>query len=545
MKTVSRGLVAWIAILLLLLASLTLLRLADAPLVNGAAAEGAPATAVVKDCERFGPVSSGGVGYFHECTAAVSVSGQVEIVEFGPDELSPSDEASPVGVTNDSGEWRRIADHPFGFLEVLGIVFIVSCVFAAFSTGWQEVFGRLTFRNRSPRKVGQDPSETDVIELLTPDNTKFLARYLFLAISGLGLMGIGGTFLVITDQLRTGGFWQVSLGGALVLLGALVLGSVVVGRRVVTKSIPLVVTAEGLVQPLSEGAHLLLPWDEIKSLVFDDHVLGEQVSIHVVLVDQEAEVLLREELRGNSRFGHVLASMVPAAEAERAAAIVERFKPGVSRWPARGIKRGGFGLVTAVRRTVLRWKDSTQKAKAESPGDGLTISRISDAKQHQRLGLVFLAFTLILGFAVFRDGRLGVRIGLGFFGLLFLSATAVAFRYHLNPFTRQLVFKPRWLTVVTKTARTRAWSIRWRDIDKAFVQRTPDAACRLVLCPAEVVDSYYPRESLARPLGLARESDRFIVISEIELTAEEIDLILPVLRKHVEVVDGQSGGVSR
>jgi hypothetical protein len=66
--------------------------------------------ALVTSCDRTGPVSRGGIGFYWSCTAnVISDDGRTRSARFGLDELTPDDIGKPVPVIEVSDRWQRKA----------------------------------------------------------------------------------------------------------------------------------------------------------------------------------------------------------------------------------------------------------------------------------------------------------------------------------------------------------------------------------------------------------------------------------------------------
>ncbi|MFC9250148.1 hypothetical protein [Amycolatopsis thailandensis] len=418
------------------------------------------------------------------------------------------------------------------FVVVAGIAATLAGVLAIAVTGQRAILGRFAFRRSEVREPPPLPAE--VVGFGIPDNTKFVIRILFFGLNGIGWTVFGGGLFVAADQARIDDRLPMLLGSVVFAIGLFLLGSLAFRHRETTKSLPVSVTDHGVEQPVDGDRNLVLSWDEIKEVVLDEHIAGEHFSVHVALVDLEADVLLHHELRKKSRFGHQLTPTMTAADAERFAALVDSRRPGLVRWPARETTRGGLGVVGAVRRTILRWKDGTTPRPA--PQDGLLISKVADAAKQRRTGFIALAAMVVLGFGIVTDTKVAVRVFAALLGLLMLWAAVVSLRRDQSQVVRELALKSRWITVATLTSRTRNWSVRWSDIEKVMLRRTSGTdTFHVVLRPSKAVDAYYPRERLAMPLGLKREDNGDILIAETELTSEDVKQIWPVLKKNTEV----------
>ncbi|MEU8630989.1 hypothetical protein AB0C38_02395 [Amycolatopsis sp. NPDC048633] len=121
--------------------------------------------------------------------------------------------------------------------------------------------------------------------------------------------------------------------------------------------------SDGFGQALTDGRLLVLPWDEVREVVFDEGQPGERVFVSVALIDDASVQHLADAFHRKSKYGHVLSAVLPQAGAEKAAAAIDAVRPGLVRWPDREIRRGGLGVVRPVKRLILRWG---ARAKSET-----------------------------------------------------------------------------------------------------------------------------------------------------------------------------------
>ncbi|MFD5243151.1 hypothetical protein ACFWIW_01330 [Amycolatopsis sp. NPDC058340] len=421
------------------------------------------------------------------------------------------------------------------FLVVAGTTVALAGILAGAVTGRRAVTNRFLFRRREIR--GPWPLPVDVVGFGIPDNTKFVTRVLVTVLNGTGLITFGVGLFVVADQAGIEDGSVMLLGSAVFAIGFCFTGSIAFRHRDTTKSLRVSVTDEGVEQPAEKHEPLVLPWDEVIEVIIDEHFTGRCFSVHVALAEAEAVVLLHEMFRKRSRFGRRLTPTMTAPEAERFAALVESRRPGLVRWPARKTKRGGFGV---FQRVILRWKGGTSAHPA--PQEGLSISKVVDSGKQRRAGFIALAATVVLGFGIISDTGVAVRAVAASLGLLMFSAAIVSLRRDRSQFIREVVLKPRWITVTTLTSRTWSWSVRWSDIEKIVLRRTAGTdVFHLVLSPSESVGAYYPRDRLARPLGLKHEDNGDILLAETELTSEDVKEIWPVLKRNAEVAFDSPG----
>lgn len=428
-----------------------------------------------------------------------------------------------------------VLDGGMRFLVVAGIAVVLAGILAGGVTGRRPVTNRFLFRRREIR--GLWPLPADVVDFGIPDNTKFVTRVLVSGLNGIGLITFGGGLFVVADQAESDGGSSMFFGAAVFAIGLFFLASIAFRHRETTDSLRVSVTEEGLEQPAAGDENLVLSWDEVNEVILDETVAGRRFSAHVALAEAEAVVLLQEKFRKRSKFGHRLTPTMTASEAERFADLVESRRPGLVRWPARKTKRGGFG---AFQRAILRWKDGTSAHPA--PQDGVSISKVVDSDKQRRAGFIALAATVVLGFGVISDTGVAVRVVAAVLGLVMFWVAIVSLRRDQSQVIREVVLKPGWITVTALTSRTWSWSVRWSDIEKVVLRRTAGTDTHhVVLSPSKRVDTYYPRERLALPLGLKREENGDILVAETELTPEDVKEIWSTLESKTEVAFDSPG----
>ncbi|WP_439385090.1 DUF6346 domain-containing protein [Amycolatopsis lexingtonensis] len=103
----------------------------------------ADAIARVTSCDRIGPVSRGGIGFYWVCTADVTTEdGAIRSVRFGLNELTPDDIGKPVPVER-AGEFRRAADKLVVWWAIApGIAFLLGIA------AWSVLHRRRRLRHR-------------------------------------------------------------------------------------------------------------------------------------------------------------------------------------------------------------------------------------------------------------------------------------------------------------------------------------------------------------------------------------------------------------
>jgi hypothetical protein len=133
--------------------------------------------------------------------------------------------------------------------------------------------------------------------------------------------------------------------------------------------------SDGFGQSLTDGRMLVLPWDEVREVVFDEGQPGGRVFVSIALIDDASVRHLADAYRCKSKYGYVLSAALPQAGAEKAASAIEAVRPGLVRWPDREIRRGGFGVVRRAKRLILRWgartkSETTKAVRAERSTGG-------------------------------------------------------------------------------------------------------------------------------------------------------------------------------
>ncbi|MEV6874890.1 hypothetical protein [Amycolatopsis sp. NPDC051128] len=113
---------------------------------------------------------------------------------------------------------------------------------------------------------------------------------------------------------------------------------------------------DGFGQPLEDETTLVLPWAEVRGFVFREGQPADRVALAVSLVDEAAVRYLAPGLRHESEDGYILSSAMAREEAEKAAAAIERYRPGLRRWTSKNVRRGGFGLPHPVKPLIRRWR---------------------------------------------------------------------------------------------------------------------------------------------------------------------------------------------
>lgn len=368
--------VAWILLILFVFGVVTLFRLSGVPASKvDSDFIGADATATVTKCSERGPVSLKGAGYFWECTAEVQVSPerQPRLIEFGPDELTPADSGTPVFVKYSNSDWQRNAAHPYVFLRVVGPIAIGGLLFLVYAMGIRSIAGwfipSFTRGRRSTRPVAVSRELPLELALPVPDGGDpkgVVAAFTFLTALGTALLVMAGTMIVATFRLMPGNWAAYLVALPFGLVGGSVLVAVPSARRRMkvaqgSSIIPARLTLRGFQQTARDGTPRNIHWSKIKRFVFEER-RGDLVEVHLAVVNDDAADDLAEPFRTRSRHGYLLSPYLPLQEAEHLSAVVENFKPGLTRWPTREISRGGLGLTRPTKSTVVRLKQMATTA---------------------------------------------------------------------------------------------------------------------------------------------------------------------------------------
>ncbi|RSN37994.1 hypothetical protein DL990_02965 [Amycolatopsis sp. WAC 01416] len=359
---------------LLFFVCLTMFRLAGAPEINTGQTAVGDASAVIKTCERRGPVSSEGFGYFWECDAEVTVNGHsLGAIRFDPDELTPADGTNVVGVQRSGDHWQRDVAHPYRLLHVAGLVILMIDFFAVLaalipllvSVLW--VFAQL-WRRKTPETVASGEEEQQVaIRIKAPPKPKRRSPTgaTVLGFSGLFSLVIGVWMFYLHSRL-SGDLWGFAAALSIVLLGigfsaAAAWWAFAPEKPGEVKTIEL--TEAGMRQQDDSSEALVLPWDDVRSVVFDERGRPGRISVHLTLADEASREKLLEEYRQPSKYGVLLTPEIAMEEAESASEAIEDFRPGLVHWRSRELSRGGFGPGRNSGPRLVRWKDGASAAQ--------------------------------------------------------------------------------------------------------------------------------------------------------------------------------------
>ncbi|MFG1640535.1 hypothetical protein ACGFMK_09620 [Amycolatopsis sp. NPDC049252] len=129
---------------------------------------------------------------------------------------------------------------------------------------------------------------------------------------------------------------------------------------------------DGFRQPLEDRTTLVLPWDDVRRFVFREGQQYDRIALSVSLVDADAVRNLNPDCRDESEDGYILSSAMAREEAEKAAAAIERYRPGLGRWSSKNVRRGGFGVPRPVQRLIRRMNSEEPRSvvRAEKASSG-------------------------------------------------------------------------------------------------------------------------------------------------------------------------------
>ncbi|MFJ4102651.1 DUF6346 domain-containing protein [Amycolatopsis japonica] len=380
-KTVVTCVTAWILLALFVIGVLTFLRIAGVPVtVSGSDLNGADGTATVSECAEFGPLSGRGAGYYWKCVAEVRTGpdrAPVE-VEFGPDELTPADRGQQVFVDYAAKDWQRNVPHPYEFLAVIGLVAVGGLGFIGYAVGPETVLRWLVptlRRDTGSTRAPAEPESLDLpVELKLPvpdggDRTGSVAAFIFFAATGAGFLVVAGTMIVATVRLRPDDVATYLVALPFLLPGVGLLAAIPSARRRlrVTSGASLVaaqLTSRGFVQTARDGSPRRIHWSRIKRFVFVERP-GDLVEVHLAIVGEKRDEDLAAAFCTRSDHGYLLTPFLRLQEAEHFSAVVENFKPGLTRWPTREVARGGLGLIRPAKSTVVRLKNASSGVSTE------------------------------------------------------------------------------------------------------------------------------------------------------------------------------------
>jgi len=122
---------------------------------------------------------------------------------------------------------------------------------------------------------------------------------------------------------------------------------------------------DGFRQPLEDKTTLVLAWDDVRRFVFREGQAHDRVALAVSLADEAAVRNLAPDCRHESEDGFILSSAMAREEAQKAAAAIAGYRPGLVRWTRKGVRRGGFGVPRPVKRLIKRWREDKAPAVRE------------------------------------------------------------------------------------------------------------------------------------------------------------------------------------
>lgn len=184
---------------------------------------------------------------------------------------------------------------------------------------------------------------------------------------GLFLVGLGFLVVGVTTGLAMvngGGFTLLSTVTFLVT-GLAVYPAIPAGVRWAldggyTRPVEITFTPVGMSQPVEKGQKTVA-WPSIAGFVFERHRGGRRVDAHIAISDAPGRQQLLPLFANPSPHGFLMTTAMDAFEAERAAEIIERTRPGLVEWADRRIRRGGLGQEKSSAKTVLRWSKSAKR----------------------------------------------------------------------------------------------------------------------------------------------------------------------------------------
>ncbi|EME56631.1 DUF6346 domain-containing protein [Amycolatopsis decaplanina] len=419
-KPVVTCVAAWTLLALFVIGVLTFLRIAGVPVtVSGSDLKGADGTATVSECAEFGPLSARGAGYYWKCVAEVRTGpdrAPVE-VEFGPDELTPSDLGQQVFVDYAAKDWQRNVPHPYEFLAVIGLVAVGGLGFIGYAVGPEAVLRWLVptlRRDTGTTRAPAEPESLDLpVDLKLPvpdggDRTGSVAAFIFFAATGIGFLVVAGTMIVATVRLRPDDMATYLVALPFLLPGVGLLAVIPSARRRLRVTsgaslVPAQLTSRGFVQTARDGSPRRIHWSRIDRFVFVERP-GDLVEVHLTIVGEKKDEDLAAAFCTPSDHGYLLTPFLRLQEAERLSAVVENFKPGLTRWPTREMRRGGLGLVRPTKSTVVRLKNASSGVSSER--------RISASRPSlfRRMVMLLGMALLIWSMAVAASGRVAMDL---------------------------------------------------------------------------------------------------------------------------------------
>jgi hypothetical protein len=253
-----------------------------------------------------------------------------------------------------------------GFLRLVlfGLLLIGFLVLAGLWGRIVRLFSFGAIELAKPKPAG-NPSVIQFDILETDDEMyRFLAN---LVAIGLFLVGLG----FIVAGVTTG--WMMLNGGGPTLLPTVTF--LVAGLAIyptipaavrwaldggITRKVEITFTPVGMSQP-TENGQKTVAWSSVAGFVFERHRGGRRVDAHIAISDEVGRRQLLPVFAKPSPHGFLMTTAMDPFEAERAAAIIERTRPGLVEWADQRIRRGGFGAEKTNGKTVLRWSMLAKK----------------------------------------------------------------------------------------------------------------------------------------------------------------------------------------
>ncbi|MER6664755.1 hypothetical protein ABT256_09400 [Amycolatopsis japonica] len=132
-----------------------------------------------------------------------------------------------------------------------------------------------------------------------------------------------------------------------------------------TRPVEVTFTPVGMSQPTEKGQKTVA-WTSIAGFVFERHRGGRRVDAHIAILDEPGRRQLLPLFSTPSPHGFLMTAAMDLSEAERAAEIIERTRPGLMQWADRRVRRGGLGQEKSNAKTVVRWSMSAKRSVREA-----------------------------------------------------------------------------------------------------------------------------------------------------------------------------------
>ncbi|MEV7551683.1 hypothetical protein AB0N89_18835 [Amycolatopsis sp. NPDC089917] len=209
-------------------------------------------------------------------------------------------------------------------------------------------------------ELAKPPGNPRVIRFDIPekeDGNRLMAN---LVAIGLFLVGLGFMVVGITIGLAMLNGEEFTLLSTITFLvaGLAVYPTIPAGVRWAldggyTRPIEITFTPVGMSQPVGKGQKTVA-WSSIGGFVFERHRGGRRVDAHIAISDDVGRRQLSPQFANPSPHGFLMTTAMDPFEAERAAEIIERTRPGSVNWADRRIRRGGLGHEKANAKSVVR-----------------------------------------------------------------------------------------------------------------------------------------------------------------------------------------------